>query len=78
MAARRHVMTPARKAALKKAQAASARKRRGHGKGKLAAANRKNASLRRTLTYTAVGAGVTLAAHAIGHFAAHKKRVRYR
>lgn len=40
MAARRHVMTPARKAALKKAQAASARKRRGKGKGKLAAANR--------------------------------------
>lgn len=36
-----HRMTPARRAALKKAQMASARKRRGHGKGKLAAANRR-------------------------------------
>lgn len=34
-------MTPARRAALKKAQKASARKRRGKGKGKLAAANRR-------------------------------------
>jgi len=32
--AKRYVMTPARKAALKKAQAASARKRRGTGKTK--------------------------------------------
>jgi hypothetical protein len=38
--ARSHTMTPARRAALKKAQMASARKRRGKGKGKLAAANR--------------------------------------
>lgn len=38
--AKRHSMTPARRAALRKAQAASARKRRGKGKGKLAAANR--------------------------------------
>jgi hypothetical protein len=34
-------MTPARKAALRKAQRVSARKRRGKGKGKLAAANRR-------------------------------------
>lgn len=40
MAKRPYTMTPARRAALKKAQAASARKRRGKGKGKLAAANR--------------------------------------
>jgi hypothetical protein len=38
--ARAHTLTPARRAALKKAQAASARKRRGKGKGKLASANR--------------------------------------
>ena len=40
MAKRAYQMTPARRAALKRAQAASARKRRGTGKGKLAAANR--------------------------------------
>lgn len=34
-------MTAARRRALRKAQAASARKRRGKGKGKLAAANRR-------------------------------------
>lgn len=34
-------MTAARRAALRRAQAASARKRRGKGKGKLAAANRR-------------------------------------
>ena len=34
-------MTPARRRALRKAQMASARKRRGKGKGKLAAANRR-------------------------------------
>ena len=34
-------MTPARRAALRKAQRISARKRRGKGKGKLAAANRR-------------------------------------
>ena len=34
-------MTSARRAALRKAQKASARKRRGKGKGKLAAANRR-------------------------------------
>lgn len=78
MAARRHVMTPARKAALKKAQAASARKRRGKGKGKLAKANRKNTSLKRVLAYAAVGAGVALAAHGVGHFSAHKRSARYR
>lgn len=36
-----YTMTPARRAALRKAQKASARKRRGKGTGKLAAANRR-------------------------------------
>jgi hypothetical protein len=36
-----YTMTPARKAALRKAQRASARKRRGKGKGKLAQAHRR-------------------------------------
>lgn len=69
-----HRMTPARKAALKKAQAASARKRRGKGKGKLAAANRKIGSggvrghLRRNAAgYAAIGvAGAYLAASVHG------------
>lgn len=46
--ARKHVMTPARRAALKRAQRASAAKRRGKGKGKLAAANRKIDSAKKT------------------------------
>lgn len=66
--ARTHTMTPARKAALKKAQMASARKRRGKGKGKLAAANRRyDASQSRKskiMRYAVVGAGGALAAAA--------------
>ena len=61
-------MTPARRAALKRAQAASARKRRGRGKGKLAAANRSNARLRKAVKYASVGAGFgTIAAVSVGH-----------
>ena len=58
-------MTPARKAALRRAQQASARKRRGKGKGKLARANRRarrNANIAKAVTAVAVsgavGAGV--------------------
>jgi len=65
---RSHTMTPARRAALKKAQAASARKRRGKGKGKLAAANRKadSRSSRKgqIVRYAIAGAGGALAAAA--------------
>lgn len=61
-----HSMTPARRAALKKAQAASARKRRGKGKGKLAAANRKNMRLKRNIKRAAVTAGAVTAAGAAG------------
>ena len=60
-------MTPARRAALKKAQRASARKRRGKGKGKLAAANRKVTRYRRTrnalIAAAAVGGAATLYSH---------------
>lgn len=54
-----HRMTPARRAALKKAQAASARKRRGTGKGKLAAANRKGgiSRKRRAFAYGSIAVG---------------------
>jgi hypothetical protein len=59
-------MTPARRAALKKAQAASARKRRGKGKGKLAAANRKNgiSRKRKMIGYSAVAVGYGLIGYA--------------
>lgn len=46
MAARRYVLTPARKAALKKAQLASARKRKGKGKGRPVKQRRKVASVK--------------------------------
>ena len=54
-------MTPARKAALKKAQIASARKRRGKGKGKVASTRRRKATpamskRRRRVAVGAVGA----------------------
>jgi len=66
--ARSHTMTPARRAALKKAQAASARKRRGKGKGKLAAANRKvdsrSSRKGKIVRYAIAGAGGALAAAA--------------
>jgi hypothetical protein len=46
-------MTPARRAALKKAQIASARKRRGMGYGNLAKANRRGVI--RKLKYATLG-----------------------
>ena len=67
--AKSHAMTPARRAALKKAQAASARKRRGKGKGKLASANRRidtGRKNRRRAGYAAAGA---VAAAGIGYVA---------
>lgn len=71
-----HRMTPARRAALKKAQLASARKRRGHGKGKLAAANRKS----RRNARIAVGVGAVAAAGTIGAVAytVHKNGKRHK
>lgn len=51
-------MTPARKAALRKAQKASARRRRGKGKGKLAAANRR---ARRNGRIAVIAGGAALA-----------------
>lgn len=59
-------LTPARRAALKKAQAASAAKRRGKGKGKLAAANRSNSRLKRGIK--TAGAAVALGAVAYGSY----------
>lgn len=54
-------MTPARKAALRKAQKASARKRRGKGNGKLAAAHRRS---RRNAKIAIAANGVILAGSA--------------
>jgi hypothetical protein len=54
-------MTAARKAALRKAQAASARKRRGKGRGKLAKANR-SASRNKRIAIVAATGGLALAA----------------
>lgn len=70
--ARAYRMTPARRAALKKAQAASARKRRGKGKGKLAAANRKNtiSRKRKAIGYGMMAAGYGLMAY--GTYKHHK------
>lgn len=51
-------MTPKRKAALRKAQLASARKRRGKGKGKLASANRKNSRMKRRVALVAATGGL--------------------
>lgn len=72
--AKPHRMTPARRAALKKAQAASARKRRGKGKGKLAAANRANTRRGTPWGRIALGAGVGLVAYGAGYFLASKPR----
>lgn len=58
----RHAMTPARRAALKKAQMISARKRRGKGKGKLASANRTLDRRRRRAGIAAGVIGATLVA----------------
>lgn len=57
----KYVMTPKRKTALRKAQAVSARKRRGKGKGKLAKANRSTNKARRVAIVAATG-GLALAA----------------
>lgn len=62
--ARTHTMTPARKAALKKAQAASARKRRGKGKGKLAAANRAIDAKRNSRRGKVIGSLISAAVYA--------------
>lgn len=76
-----HRMTPARRAALKKAQAASARKRRGKGRGKLAKANKQvnhyKRSKRRANIRLAAGvglvAGAYVGAHALGRHMAKKQ-----
>lgn len=61
--ARTHRMTPKRKAALRKAQKASARKRRGKGNGKLAAAHRRaRRNARIAVGINAGLAGVAMAA----------------
>jgi hypothetical protein len=62
-------MTAARKAALRKAQAASARKRRGKGKGKLAASNRR-ARRNRNIAMAAGGlaGAAALAGYGMGRF----------
>jgi hypothetical protein len=63
-------MTAARKAALRKAQAASARKRRGRGRGKLAAANRRATRNKRIAVATG---GLALAAMAAGYGSGYMK-----
>ena len=64
-------MTPARKAALRKAQAASARKRRGKGKGKLGAANRRARRNRNIALATGGLAGAAaLAGYSVGSYQA--------
>lgn len=62
-------MTAARRAALRKAQAASARKRRGRGKGKLAAANRRATRNKRI----ALAAGGLAGAAALAGYGSYKK-----
>jgi uncharacterized membrane protein YebE (DUF533 family) len=80
--ARSHTMTPARKAALKKAQMASARKRRGKGKGKLAAANRradgkrKISTKRKVLGYSMIAAGYGMIGYAAYKSGQDKRRSR--
>ena len=70
--AKSHVMTPKRRAALKKAQTVSARKRRGHGKGKLAKAN-KTISRQRKVALVAATGGLALAAAGVaGHYYVRK------
>lgn len=71
-----HRMTPARRAALKKAQAASARKRRGKGKGKLAAAHRH--SRRNGQISTAAGLGFAAVAIGAVAYTNHKNGKRYK
>ena len=59
MMAKNHRMTTARRAALKKAQAASARKRKGKGGKKYRSLKSRQ---RRTMTYIAIGATALAAA----------------
>lgn len=63
-------MTSRRRAALRKAQAASARKRRGKGKGKLARANRR-ATRNKRIAIAAGGLG--LAAMAAGYHGGYQR-----
>lgn len=70
-----HNMTPARKAALKRAQQASAAKRRGKGKGKLAAANRKLGKRKTGFTKMAVVAGVSASIAAVAASKYHKAKI---
>ena len=66
-------MTPARRAALRKAQAASARKRRGKGKGKLGTANRRARRNRNIALATGGLAGAAaLAGYGAGYLNATK------
>lgn len=77
--AKAHSMTPKRRAALKKAQLASARKRRGKGKGKLAAANRRSDGRKRRIGRFAYNLGLGLSAAAgytAGAYAKKKLRSR--
>lgn len=67
--ARTYTMTPARRAALRKAQEASARKRRGKGKGKLAAANRKYDARQRRNANIAKSVGLAVQLGVVGGFA---------
>jgi hypothetical protein len=69
--ARPHVMTPARKAALRKAQRASARKRKSKGKSR---GSRRSSYLKKT----AISAGATLAVSAgVIYFQSRKRKVQY-
>lgn len=72
--ARSHRMTPKRRAALRKAQAVSARKRKGKGKGKLAAANRSNNRLRTGLKTVGTAAAIGAVAYGAHHFHGVLKR----
>lgn len=65
-------MTAARRAALRRAQAASARKRRGKGKGKLAAANRR-ATRNKRIAIVAAAGGLFGASMAMGYAGQNKK-----
>ena len=72
------VRTAKQKAALRKAQRASARKRRGKGKGKLAAANRRATRNRRIAIGAGLAAGAAIGAVAYtnrGGPAGRKKRL---
>lgn len=65
-------MTAARKTALRKAQAASARKRRGKGRGKLAKANRSATRNKRIAVVAATGGLALAAAGVAGSYYARK------